>query len=576
MSWKLKAGLRELLAAEEDLSGRAAGGGLRIVLAFANTYRLAMSNLGFMAVFQLLRRRPGLDCRRAFLPEPQDLAEHRRTRTPWLTLEDQEPVAGAEIIAFSLPYENDYLNLISLLHLAGLPALATERGAGPPLILAGGVAPSLNPEPLAPMMDAVLIGEAEAVLPEFLDLYQAFGAGGREEFLGRAAREVPGIYAPRLYRPRYDGAGRFLGHQPVEAGLPARIERRYVKELTEPTVSEIVTGNTEFGDRVLIELSRGCSRACRFCAAGHLLRPPRQAPFGKLLQAVTEAVERRGQAGLISAAVSDLPGIEELCLAAVHQGGRVSVSSLRADTLSPTLASLLAQAGVQTVTLAPEAGSQRLREVINKGLSEEEILEAAQVSLEAGLRRLRLYFMLGLPTETDEDVADIGRLTLRLIERVERATDGRLSFNLITLSVASFVPKPQTPFQWAGMPAKRELNRRAGLLKQSLKGVKRVKLGFEGPRQALLEGLIARGDRRVGLGLIEIERAGGNMERGLRAAGIDPAPYLHRERDRDEAFPWEIVDTGLKRDHLWAEYQKALAGRPSPGCFEGCQRCGVC
>ncbi len=579
MSWRLKAGLRRLLEAEQATSPPAAGGGLRFVLAFANTYHLALSNLGFQAVFEVLSRRPGIECQRAFLPGPDELAEHQRTGTPWLTLERQQPAAEAEVIAFSLPFENDYLNLVTLLKLAGLPPLARNRGTGQPLILAGGIAPTLNPEPLAPYADIILIGEAEEVLNDFLESFTRLSQENpppeRRELLKRIAAEVAGAYAPRFYQPRYDAAGRLAGVE-VEPGLPERISRRWKTELGEPIRSSVITSQTEFGDRLLVELSRGCGRACRFCAAGFILRPNRPADFDRLRQLVVEGAEKYGRVGLVSAAVSDLEGIEELCLAAVHHGGKISVSSLRADTLTPTLAELLAQAGVKTLTLAPEAGSERLRRVINKNLSEAAIKEACLIALEAGIRNLRLYFMIGLPAETDEDVVAIAELTKGVLHHLRQATEGRAKLNWLTLSVGSFVPKPHTPFQWAAMAPIKELKRRARLIKRELKGQRRVKVTFDQPKWAHVEGLLSRGDRRVGELLLDAARLDGDWAKAQREANLNPEFYTMREREKDELFPWDIIDSGIDRDFLWAEYQRGLKEKTSPGCFEGCDRCGVC
>ncbi|MBW1711962.1 MAG: radical SAM protein [Deltaproteobacteria bacterium] len=575
MSWRIKANLRQLLAAERPWPVLGGGGERRFVLAFANTYHLAMSNLGFQTVYALLKNRPQVDVRRAFLPDTEMLAEHVRTATSWLTLEDQRPAAQAEVIAFSLPFENDYLNLLTLLDLAGLPLRAGQREEAHPLILAGGIAPSLNPEPLAPFVDVILIGEAEAVLPEFLDAYQEAASLDRREMLKAIGRNVAGAYLPRFYRPQYDSQGRFQGYDRTESDLPARIERRFLKTIDRPAASAIVSPATEFPDRPLIEIARGCGRGCRFCAAGYILRPPRQPPFEATLEAVRQGAEKFGQVGLVSAAVSDRPGVEELCLAAIHAGAKVSVSSLRADTLSPTLARLLAQAGVRTLTLAPEAGSQRLRQVINKGLSEESILEASLVTLEAGIRNLKLYFMIGLPTETDQDVEAIGTLVKKIVHHLKAASQGG-SFNLITLSVSSFVPKPQTPFQWAPMAQVKELKRRARLLKSSLKGRKRIRITFDRPKWAAIEGLLARGDRRVGQLLEAAFETSGDWDRAFKSSNLNPDYYTARERDPDEPLPWEIVDSGIERGFLWDEFQRSLKGQESPACFEGCHRCGVC
>ena len=576
MSWRIKAELRELLAAERRAGPLGGGGEISFVLAFANTYRLGMSNLGYQSVFGLLSQRPEIAARRAFLPEPDLLAEHRRAAAPWLTLEDGRPAGEAEVIGFSLPFENDYLNVLTLLGLAGIPLRPSLRRERDPLILAGGLAPTLNPEPLAPYLDLILLGEAEELLPEFIEAYGRVRGRSRPEIVETLARQVPGLYAPGLYRPVYDENDRFLRNEPLLPGLPQKIPRRRLAELKEPVVSPLVSPNTEFPERPLIEVSRGCGRGCRFCAAGHIIRPPRRPPFEATLGAVKKAAAEFGSVGLISAAVSDLPGIEELCLAAVHEGAKISLSSLRADTLSPPLARLLAEAGAQTLTLAPEAGSQRLRDAVNKGLTEDDILEACLHTIEAGIRKLRLYFMIGLPTETDEDVRAIAALTKRIGHHIREVREGD-SFNLITLSVSSFVPKPHTPFQWAAMNQVKELSRKARLLKTALKGEKRVKITFDSPKWAAIEALLSRGDRKVGEILERVHQLGGDWKEAFKETNLNPDFYTLRKRGKDEPFPWEIVDSGISREYLWREYQRAKAGKTSPECRdEGCSRCGVC
>ncbi|MBW2618521.1 MAG: radical SAM protein, partial [Deltaproteobacteria bacterium] len=438
-----------------------------------------------------------------------------------------------------------------------------------------GVGPSLNPEPLAPFVDLIFIGEAEAILPDFLDLYLECEQGDREGLLARAAREIEGLYVPRFYRPVYDAGGRLMGIEPTIAGLPGRVKRRWAPSLEAPAASRIIASATEFGDRFLIELSRGCGRACRFCAAGHVLRPPRQVPHDRLLAAIKEGAGRLKRVGLISAAVSDTPGIEELCLAAVNEGAEVSVSSLRADTFTPALARLLAQGGAKTITFAPEAGSQRLREAINKGLNEADILQACLLAVEAGIVNLRLYFIIGLPGETEEDVLGVADLTKKVLHHLRTATAGQRRLRRLTLSVSSFVAKPQTPFQWAAMTPFKELKRRGKIIKEALKGQKSVRVTLDSPKWAHVEGLISRGDRRVGELLAEVE-TGGDWNKALARANLNPDFYTTRERDPDEIFPWEVVDSGISRDHLWAEYQFASRGQSSPGCFKGCERCGVC
>ncbi len=550
-----------------------------VVVAFPNVYRLAMSNLGFQAVWDLLERDPAVNCARACLPEPEELAEHRRTRTPWLNLENQRPVGEAEVIAFSLPFENDYPNLLTLLELAGVPLEAAERDEGHPLVIAGGVAPTLNPEPLAPFLDLILVGEAEELLPEFLAALRDLADRPRREMCLELARRVAGVYWPAGYAPRYDRTGLFGGFR-AAPGLPRRVIRRRAPEMTSPLISRAAAAESEFEDRALIEVSRGCGRGCRFCAAGFIYRPPRSPDFQALLQATAEAAADFGHVGLVGAAVSDLPGIEEVVQTALDRGASVSLSSLRADTLTPHLARQLAAAGVKTITLAPEAGSQRLRDVVNKGITEADVLEAAHVAATAGIPRLKLYFMIGLPTETDEDAVAVADLVKRIIHHLRATSQGRLGFALITLAVSSFAPKPHTPFQWSPMLPEQELDRRAKIIKAGVKDIKNVKLVFDRPKYALMEAAICRGDRRVGAMLLESHQAGGDLRAAARRLNMNLEFYALRQRGEKERFPWEVVDAGLSRAFLRREYQRAMDGLTSPRCprptARACRRCGAC
>lgn len=575
MSWKIRDRLRRLYDQEELIGPRPSGGGRRFVIAFANTYHLAMSNLGFQTVYGLMADFPGLDCQRAFRPDDDMIEEHRRTGTPWLTLEAQEPAADAEVIAFSLPFENDYLNLVRLLDLAGLPAASADRRPGDPLIVAGGAAPSLNPEPLALIADLIVVGEAEPIMAPLLNACLDSEDLDRRDRLLDIATRVDGVYAPALYEEVFEN-GRFAGHRPLDGRLPGRIKRVFVPELVQPAASRIISRETEFDNRSLIEISRGCIRNCRFCAAGQIGKPPRRVDHADLVRSVESAAANVGQVGLIGAAVSDLPGIEELILAGAKEGAKMSVASLRADTLTQTLACLLVGSGAQTVTMAPEAGSERMRRVINKGLDEDSILEAAVIALDAGFRNIKLYFMIGLPFEQDEDVVAISELVRKISRHLDQASVTGRKPRLITLSAAGFTPKPHTAFQWAAMNREKELKRKVKLLRKSLKGLKKVRLNTDRPKWAVLEGLLSRGDRSVSQLLIDSLDHNGDLWAAAEATDFDWSSLVHRERGRDEPFPWEIVDPGPTREYFLREWGRAKEAKQSPTCSPSCTQCGVC
>ncbi|MBW1992176.1 MAG: radical SAM protein, partial [Deltaproteobacteria bacterium] len=356
--------------------------------------------------------------------------------------------------------------------------------------------------------------------------------------------------------------------------LPVRAQ--HAPELRyQPTHSHILAPESEWGEMFLVELGRGCSRGCRFCAAGFVYRPPRERPLAALLPQVEEGLELSRKIGLVSTAVSDHPEIKEICRKVLDLGGELGISSLRADSADAELFSLLAQGGVKTVALAPEAGSQRLRRVLNKHLTDEDLARAAVAAAQAGIAHLRLYFMVGLPTETADDVREIGRLVKYLQHRVLKESRGQKKLHLITLSLSSFVPKPFTPFQWVAFAEVAELKKRLKLVKQELRGMKEVRVHTDLPKWAYTQALLARGDRRVGGMLSAAHREG--WTRALRQSPVNPDFFVYRERAREELFPWDFIDHGLNKDYLWEEYQLALAEKQSPPCQpEVCRRCGIC
>ncbi len=575
MSRRLKAKLQELLVQEEGAVVREWGARFPIALVFPQIYPVAMGNLGFQAVYRLLNDTPDLHCERAFLPDPLTLEEHQRTATPILTLESKRPLRDFAVVAFSLSFEADYPNVLKILELSHIPLRAADRGPQAPLVVAGGVAAFLNPEPLAPVMDAFFLGEGEAGAVEFCRFLAVHRQElSRQELLLALGREVPGAYVPAGYTPIYGPDGTLAGMAPAP-GLPPRVRVLHADVASRPCVSEILTPFSEWGDMFLVELGRGCPRGCRFCAAGFVYRPPRERPLEVLLPELEEGVARKGKVGLLAAAVSDHPEIKEICRRVLELGGELSISSLRADSADAELFGLLARGGVRTVTLAPEAGSERLRRVLNKHLPDETLAQAVEAAAWAGLPQVRLYFMVGLPTETLEDVRAIPRLVKYLRHRAVKALKGRPPFRQITLSLSSFVPKPWTPFQWAPMLPVAELKRRLRLVRQELAGVKEVRVHTDLPKWAYLQALLARGDRRVGEMLLAAHRVG--WARALAESPVNPDFFVYRQRGPAEVFPWDLLDHGIAKSYLWEEYQLALAEKESPPCRpEICRRCGVC
>lgn len=563
---------RRRLAGESGCRANRWGGRLSVALIYPNTYHQAMSNLGFLSVYHLINSREETLCERFFLPDKEDLAEHRRTGYPLFSLESGQFLTDFDVIAFSLCFENDYLNLPVICELARIPLFAAERGDRFPPLLAGGVCAFLNPEPLAEIIDLFAVGEAEVILPELLPALAA--ASPRPALLRRLAA-VPGIYVPSLYQVEYRADGTIAALR-SEPGIPPRVPRRWLADLdSAETRSFIQTQETEFGDMALTEVSRGCSRGCRFCAAGFLYLPPRERSLKQLRAQAEEGLCQRQKIGLVGAAVSDYPHFGELAGDILARGGKVSVASLRLDALQAGDVQILKASGHKTVALAPEAGSQRLRDLINKGLDEEQILAAVRLLAEEGIPNLKLYFLVGLPTETIDDIDELLALTGRIREAWLAIQKKQGWLGSITLSVNPFIPKPFTPFQWAAMDGEKSLTAKLRRLRAGVGRLPNVNFNCEAVREAALQAFLSRGDRRIGQTL-PLLAAGKNLNAACRAVGIDPEFYITRERGEEEIFPWEVLDSGVSREHLWREYQCGLALKPTPRCAPGCRRCGVC
>jgi len=554
--------------AAETGRNRPGSGFLRILLIYPNTYNQAMANLGFQSVYRLFNDHPDCRCERAFLPDKADLAEHLRSGYPLVSLESGTPAREFELLAFSLSFENDYLHLPMIFTLAGIPLFRNERSPGDPLVLLGGVCAFLNPEPLADIVDLVAVGEAEAILPTLLPaLILTQQTGNRD---GLFNQKLPGIYVPGRVEVQYHPDGTL-------ADIPACVTRReYLKQLDDSaSCSFILNEEAEFGQMFLTEVMRGCSRGCRFCAAGYIYLPPRERSLEGLLEQVEQGLCERQRIGLVGAAVADHAQIAALQQQIMARGGEVSVSSLRLDALTALEAQQLQAAGLKTVAIAPEAGSQRMRDLINKNLDQAQILHAVELLAAAGLMNLKLYFLIGLPTETPEDVAAILTLVnqIRLIWRQAGRQRGQLG--TITLSVNPFIPKPATPLQWCGMAAEKDLKKKLRQLQAGVAQLPNVQMIHEPVRAAILQALLARGDRRLGRLLPQIA-AGGNLGQILKKHHLALDFYVTRQREPDEIFPWDVLDQGTRRDYLWQEYQKSLRGQLTSRCFDGCQRCGIC
>ncbi|HEY6873098.1 MAG TPA: radical SAM protein [Geobacteraceae bacterium] len=552
MSWKIVEKYRRRLAAETGAVPKNWGGKLTVCLVYPNRYRVAMGNLGFQTIYALLNAFPDVVCERAFLPEPEELAEYEKSRTPLLSLESQRSLADFDLLAFSVSFESDYLHIPAIFSLSGIPPLAADRDASFPLVMAGGAALFLNPEPVADFMDLVCVGEGEPILPPLLAVLKK--GGGRDALL-REAAVLPGVYVPSFYEADYDGA-RLAAFRPLP-GAPPRVRRVWEAELDRrPTTSVVLSPDAEFADMFLIELSRGCPRGCRFCAAGFIYLPYRQRAVEAVKSDVVRGLAERGRIGLVGAAVSDYRGIGELCRHILSYGGKVSVSSLRIDGLDGGMIEMLKESGHKTVALAPEGGSQRLRDLINKNIDEEQILAACDRLIGQGILNLKLYVIIGLPTETDADLEELIALVARIRERVIEAAKKERRLGEIVLSVNPFVPKPFTPFQWCGMEESKSLERKGKLLREAVGRLSNVRLLMESPKDAYLQALLSRGDRRLAALLVKSGELG-NWKKGARALGLDTDLLVHRDIPLDELLPWDFIEGG-DRERLVREYRRAF------------------
>lgn len=548
-------------------------GTIRVALVYPNFYAPAMSNLGFQTVYRLLNRIETVVCERVFLPESSGDRP--------ASIESAAPLRSFDVVAFSISFENDYPNVLTILQQAGIPLQSVARNAEHPLVIAGGVACMLNPEPLAPFFDAFLLGEAEVMLADFFAILSDFGANAGSEryaLLLTCARQIPGTYVPTFYRPRHAADGTLSDFEPVE-DVPATVKRTYLENLDDvPTCSAVVTPHTTFDRTFLIEVGRGCPHGCRFCSAGFIYRPPRFRPLSLLQECMLQGLETTDRIGLVGAAVSDLPAIRELCSQALEHRVRLSFSSLRADALDAPLLEVLRRSRVKTATIAPDAGSERLRRVINKGIDERTILRAVEILVAEGIPNLKLYFMAGLPTETEADVQSIVELGKRIKHTFLTVSRHRRRIGTITLSLNCFVPKPVTPFQWSAMNDPPLLKRKLRRVREGLRKTANVRVHCDVPRWAYLQALLSRGDRRVADILHLGQRNDWNWPKTFKETPLNPDFYVLRERSIEEKLPWDFIDHGVKKTFLQSEYRRALAGRTTPPCpgQDDCRACGVC
>jgi len=568
---------------------------IRFAFAFPDVYEVGMSHLGMKILYHLINEREDTYCERVFAPWTDMEEKLRQHRLPLFSLETRDPVSSFDFIGFTLQYEMSYTNILNMLDLAGVPLRSRDRSASDPFVIVGGPC-AYNPEPLAEFVDLVVLGEGEETINEILDAYLEWKdeKGSREDFLLRASR-IPGVYIPAFYDVEYDSKGRVASVKPNRSGVPERIVKRIIPDLDKAYYPKtlVVPYMEIVHDRIMLEIFRGCTRGCRFCQAGMIYRPVRERSMDKLLELAENLVGNTGyeEMSLASLSTSDYSELENLAreLMARFEKSRVSLSlpSMRVDSFAKEFIEQVQKVRKTGLTFAPEAGTQRLRDVINKGVTEEDLAASVIDAFESGWNTVKLYFMIGLPTETDEDLDGIAALARRVADcyySVDR--EKRQKGLKITVSTSSFVPKPFTPFQWEPQDTMEVLREKQQKLQKHLR-MKQVNYNWHDPEVSFLEAVFARGDRRLGEALYKAWEKGArfdgwaehfSIDRWMEAfedAGIAPAEYANRRREHDEIMPWDHIDTGVTKAYLWKEYQRALKGETTPDCRLDCTGCGV-
>ena len=532
MAWSYEDDLRAKVAAEKNLVVKS-GGRLKFALAYPNFYRVGMSNLGIHIIYELLNSRREVTCERFFL----------NTADKLLSMETQTPLNKFQVVGFAVSFEPDYFNVVKMLRLGKINSRASERTDFDPIIIAGGPCATFNPEPLAKIFDAFVIGEGEIILPPLVDEIISSENLPRLQRLEKLS-QIPGVYVPLF---------------------PKKVSRQWIKNLDDfPAHSTILTDDAEF-NMYLIETARGCGRHCRFCMAGYCFRRPRNRSLDVLKSEILSAKKFGKKIGLMGAAISDYPQIDELCKFILGERLQMSVASFRADSVTAELMKSLAASGLKTLTIAPEVGSEKMRRVVNKGITEENIFSAIELGLKAGIKNFRLYFMIGLPFEELSDVESVADLSAR----IKKFCNGRL-----TLSVNPFVPKPFTPFQWSPFAQKKYLDAALKILRGQLKSIRGVEIISESVRSSQVQAILSRGDRKISEVVLQSESLQ-EFRQNFTASGLDENFYL-REIPFDENLPWDFLNQGFSKKYLRDEFKRAGEFKSTTPCFDGCNRCGVC
>jgi len=568
---------------------------IRFAFCFPDTYEIGMSHLGMKILYHLLNERSDTYCERVFAPWTDMEEEMRKNDIPLFTLETHEPVRNFDIVGFTLQYEMSYTNVINMLDLAGIPLLSSDREEVHPFVCAGGPC-AYNPEPLADIIDFFMMGEGEEVINEVMNVYAAWkkNGGSRRDFLLEISK-IQGVYVPEFYDVSYKQDGTIADIKPNIEGIPAKIRKRIIKDMNKVYYPDriIVPYTGIVHDRIMLEIFRGCSRGCRFCQAGFVYRPVREKKPERLLELAEKLVDNTGyeEISLTSLSTSDYSGLKEFTGKIIEEMEprkvNLSLPSLRIDSFSLDLMEKAQKVRKSGLTFAPEGGTQRLRNVINKGVTEEDLINSVTLAFSGGWNGVKLYFMIGLPTETEEDIkgiADLGNKVVDAYYKVPKEKRGR-GLN-VTISTSSFVPKPFTPFQWEPQDSIETLREKQKFLKSCITS-KQIKYNWHDPELSFLEAIFARGDRKTGKVLIKAWEKGCHFDswgehfkfdkwmEAFDECGIDPHFYANRVRSVDEVLPWDHIDIGVTREFFIKEKEKALRGELTVNCLEGCSGCGA-
>ena len=561
MDWKLKKIYASVLENETGYVKKIWGEYNTVCLAYPNHYRTGMANLGFQTIYKIFNAQPSFLCERVFLSVSGNDARFVSGAAGIFSLENQKSITEFDILAFSVSFENDYPNILKILDSAGIPLLAKDRSEKHPLIIGGGIALTLNPEPLADFFDLFILGEAEEALPQFCSNFEEARRLGhdRRKFLKDAQKKVNNIYVPSLYEVSYSAKSKIQSINPREAELPEKIKIKHVKDVNSFCTEEIISApGTEMEDMFLLEVNRGCARGCRFCAASFVYHPVRFRNCEAILTSIDRGLKRKKKIGLIGTAVSDHPDLNNICEYIIAQKAQTGLGSMRIDQIKENIVNLIKEGGIETVALAPEAGSQRMRDVLRKGINEADIMRAIELLAEKDITNLRLYFMIGLPQEEEKDIDAIIELTKKIQHHIRNKFEGKKRFRRVILSINQFIPKPATPFQWCPLEDVGISGKKIKKIENAFRRDKQIKVIHDVPKWNYVQALLSLGDRRVAEILLAVNRLEGNWARALKEVNINPDFYVYRQKQFDEVLPWDIIDLGVSKKALISEYRKAL------------------